>query len=60
MQTGQVGNSVDPIGGVVAISIELVYSAEPKKRTWQTSPCKIDQKNSTVQNPILKNEGRNV
>jgi len=38
MQTGHMGSSVDPTGGVVATSEEGVYCTAAINRTWQTSP----------------------
>jgi hypothetical protein len=37
MQTGHIGSSVDPAGGVVATSEEGVYCTAAINRTWHTS-----------------------
>jgi len=43
MQTGHMGSSVDPTGGVVATSEEGVYCTAAINRTWQTSPYTMEQ-----------------
>ena len=43
MQTGHIGSSVDPTGGVAAISVDGVYCTAAINRTWQTSPYAMEQ-----------------
>ena len=43
MQTGHVGSSVDPTGGMTAISAEDMYCTATINRTWHTSTCTIEQ-----------------
>jgi hypothetical protein len=43
MQTGHVGSSVDPTGGMTAISADDVYCTATINRTWHTSTCSMEQ-----------------
>jgi hypothetical protein len=58
MQTGHMGSSVDPAGGVVASSEEGVYCTEAINRTWHTSRYTMEQELivnlATVSNMIRK------
>ena len=58
MQTGHIGSSVDPAGGVVATSEEGVYCTAAINRTWHTSRYTTEQELianlATVSNMISK------
>lgn len=43
MQTGQVGSSVDPTGGMTVNSVDDVYCTSTINRTWHTSTCTMEQ-----------------
>jgi hypothetical protein len=48
MQTGHVGSSMDPTGGVDAISVDGVYCTEAINKTWHTSPCTVEQRSLDI------------
>ena len=47
-QTGQVGNSVNPDGGVQAKSADSVYSADSINRRWHTSAWNLNIKHKDL------------